>query len=107
MDLNDPFNRLSKQQHSEYVNLRESLRNGGVDNQAKADALLLNVRNRALKLSLITIVISAIIILFWIELKAIVIVFAVVILLWLLTNAAKSRRYLNRYISDEINKNSH
>ena len=104
MNLNDPFNRLSKQQHNEYVNLRDSLKSSGIDSLEKADDLLINIRNRALKLSLLTIVISAIIILFWGELKAVVITFAVVILLWLITNAAKSRRYLLHYIRDEFNK---
>ena len=102
MDLNDPFNRLSKQNQSEYLTFRDSLKKSDVDSQTKAEALMINIQKRAWIMGLLTLMVSALIILFFSDLKVVVMVFAALFILWLLTTTFKGRRLIRRYIQDEF-----
>jgi len=102
MNLNDPFGRLSKQQEIDYASLRHSLAESDVDSQEKAEALLANIRYRALGISAISVVLTALIVFFQPQLKIIFLVICGLILLWLFTTTFKGKRLIQRYIKEEF-----
>ena len=102
MNLNDPFNRLSRQQQSEYLKFRESLQVHEINTSADANALLKNIRQRALIIGSITIILALLTVFFIPELKGIVVVFSVIILLWLFAVTFKGQRFMRRYITEEF-----
>lgn len=102
MNLNDPFNRLSKRDQAEYIKFRESLRNSSINSQQEAIALLKNIRQRALLFAVLILIIASITVIFLPNLKAMVYVISLLILLWLFTITFKGQRFMRRYINEEF-----
>lgn len=105
MNLNDPFNRLSRQQQNEYLKFRDSLKENNVNTQVDAESLLANARRKALVASALLTIIAVFIVIFSPELKAIVFVLTLVILLWILSVTFKGQKFIRRYIAEEFSKN--
>ena len=102
MNLNDPFNRLSKRDQTEYIKFRESLRDSSINSHQDALALLKNIRQRALLFAVLILVFALITVMFLPSLKAIVFVLSLLILLWLFTITFKGQRFIRRYIKEEF-----
>jgi len=102
MNLNDPFNRLSRKQQSEYVAFRASLKESSISSQSEVEALLKNIRQRALIFTTLLIIIAVSMLLFLPKLKLFVIIFSVIFLLWLLSITIKGQSYIQRYIKEEF-----
>jgi hypothetical protein len=102
MKLNDPFGRMAQQQQIDYAALHQSLADAGIDSQAKAKALLANIRQRALVMAGLVVVLAAAIVFFLPHLKAMVMIFAALPLLWLFTTTVKGQRLIRRYIAEEL-----
>ena len=102
MNLNDPFNRLSRKQHREYIAFRDSIRESNISSQSDIEALLKNIHKRAL-LTIILIIITATSILILLpHLKVIVTIFSVLTLLWLMNISLKGHSYIKRYLKEEF-----
>lgn len=104
MNLNDPFNRLSRQDNHEYSKFRQSLTDSSINSLQDAEALLKNIQQRALLFSILTVVVASILVIFLPKLKIIVIVFSLLILLWLYTITFKGKRFMRRYIKEEFSR---
>ncbi|MCP3850360.1 MAG: hypothetical protein GY694_09010 [Gammaproteobacteria bacterium] len=102
MKLSDPFGRHHKNQESNYSSFRQSLKDANIDNREKTKQLLDSTRQRVLISALITVASVGVIKLFFPVLTVMVVVFAGVLLLWLLTTAFNSRRFLIRYMEEEF-----
>lgn len=102
MNLNDPFNRLSRKQQSEYIALRESLKKSSISSQSEAEALLKNIHQRALIFTTLVIISAISIFLFLPKLKVFVIILSVLSLLWLMNITIKGQSYIKRYIKEEF-----
>lgn len=102
MSLGDPFGRLAKQDKIEYEALQRSLAEAGVDSREKAEALLSNIRYRALAIAAIVAVIGVAISLFLPQFQIMVIITGFLILLWLFTTSFKGKRLIDQYISDNF-----
>ena len=102
MNLNDPFNRLNRQQESEYRAFRDSLKQSSINSQSKAEDLLRNIRRRALFIIGTIAIIGLIISIFKPELTIILLVLGSVISLWFLANTFKGYKFIRRYIQDEF-----
>jgi len=102
MNLNDPFNRLSRKQQNEYVALRTSLKESSISTQSEVEALLKNIHQRALFFTTLLIISAASIFLFMPEMKVIIIIISVISLLWLLNITIKGQSYIKRYIKEEF-----
>ncbi len=102
MNLNDPFGRLQQKQRDSYETLRGSLRSKGVVNRDAADMVLKNMlKNALLMISLVVLVVVAAAF-FFPDSIAIVIVFAVMALFWIVTTALNGYRLVKRYIEQEL-----
>ena len=106
MKLSDPFGRHHQKQESNYRSFCQSLKNANIDSRKKTQQLLASTRQRVLISALITVASVGATKLFFPMLTAMMLVFAGVILLWLLTTALHSRRFLMRYMEEEF-KNDH
>ena len=104
MNLNDPFNRLCKQQHNEYLTFRDALKNAQVDSLPSAEALLADIKKRAWKYNAIVALTVLVISVLFPEAAIISMIFGVLISLWLITNSFKGQRYVKRYMQEEISK---
>lgn len=102
MNLNDPFSRLSKKQQNEYLTLRQSLKDSSVIHVEDAQVLLNNIYNRAKIYTIAVVAIALIMVFFMPQLKAMVIVFSLLILLWIFATTLKGHRYIKRYISELV-----
>lgn len=99
MNLNDPFNRHSKQQSREYAVFCTSIKES-INSEQDALNLLNNMNQRFNVLLLIIFVVAALISLFLPNIMYIVIAFSAVIILWLWTSILKGKRFIRRYIQE-------
>lgn len=102
MNLNDPFNRLSRRQQSEYATFQKSLRESPISSLAEANALLKNIWKRTWVIAAMIAGLAIVVSLFLPELKIIIITFGVLAILWLLTTTFKGQRLMRRYIAEEF-----
>ena len=99
MNLNDPFNRHSKQQNREYAAFCTSIKES-IHSEQDALNLLNNMNQRFNVFLMIIIGTAALIILFIPNIMYIVIAFSAVIILWLWTSILKGKRFIRRYIQE-------
>jgi Flp pilus assembly protein TadB len=102
MKLSDPFGRHNQKQESNYSSFRQSLKDANINSREKTKQLLDSTKQRILISTLITVASVVATKLFFPVLTAMVVIFAGVILLWLLTTAFNSRRFLIRYMEEEF-----
>jgi len=102
MKLFDPFGRHHQNRESNYSSFRQLLKDANIDSRKKTKQLLDSTRQRVLISALITVASVGATKLFFPVLTVMVVVFAGVILLWLLTTAFNSRRFLIRYMQEEF-----
>ncbi len=102
MNLTDPFGRLAQQQKLDYASLRQSLMESGITSRAKAEALLVNIRQRALRIAAIVVAIAGALVFFLPEQKFAIIVIGALPVLWLFSTNLKGRRLIRQYIEEEF-----
>lgn len=102
MSLTDPFNRVSRKRETEYLALRDQLKQAGLDTEEEARAALQNSRGRMLGFGAIVVVIALFVSLIWPNLAGIVIVFGTLILVWLVITMARGQRMMERFIQQEL-----
>ncbi len=101
MNLNDPFNRLSRKQQNEYLAFCASLKESSINSQSELEDLLRKVKKRALFFSLFIVVLAILIFFLMPKLKMMLIIFTVLALLWMLSNTLKGHSYIKRYMKQE------
>lgn len=102
MKLNDPFNRLAKQQQNEYLTLRDTLKTAKVDSLLNAEALLADIKRRAWTFSAVIALIVFMTSIFFPEVAVTSMVIGIFTALWAITNSLKGQRYVKRYIQEEV-----
>lgn len=102
MKLSDPFGRHHKSRERNYSSFRQSLMDANIDSREKTKQLLDSTRQRILISALITVASVGATKLFFPSLTVMVVVFAGMFLLWLLTTSFNSRRFLIRYMEEEF-----
>jgi len=102
MKLSDPFGRHNQKRERNYSSFRQSLKDANIDSREKAKQLLDSTRQRVLISALITVASIGATKLFFPELTAMVVIFAGVILLWLLTSAFNGQLFIKRYMEEEF-----
>ena len=106
MNLNDPFGRLQSKRQKEYESLRDSLKETGLDNLADAQALLDKIQRRGrwgLTMIVPTTLLLALILP---QLRALVLICGALAVFWLFKTVLNSRKYVKRYIQEELGGSS-
>jgi len=106
MSLNDPFNRVQKQQQGAYKSFIASLKKSGIEDDQSAKNLLDNTLKRARLLTLVIAVITAATLMLWPKQGIILLVFALLVILWLFTTTIRARMFIQRYRQEELHKPS-
>ncbi len=106
MKLSDPFGRHHQNRESNYSSFRRTLKDANIDSREKTKQLLDNTKQRVLISALITAISVGATKLLFPKLTAMVLVFAGLILIWLLTTAFNSRHFLIRYMEEEFKNDS-
>lgn len=104
MNLNDPFNRLSRRQQSEYAAFHRSMKESAIGSSTQARALLANIWKRTWSIASVLAGITLTGSLLFPELAIVTMTFGVLALLWLLTTTFKGQRFMRRFIQDEFNE---
>ncbi len=102
MRIDDPFGRVARRREREYESFRESLRGAGVTTRADADQVLGRIRSRGLTAGMVGLAIVAALVLLSPQSAALTLVFGAIYGLWLLRTSINGRRYLQRYVAEEL-----
>ena len=102
MKLNDPFNRLAKQQQNEYLNFRDTLKAAHVDSVPNAEALLADINRRVWKFTAVIVLIVLVTSVFFPEVAVISMIIGLFTVLWAITSSVKGQRYVKRYIEEDL-----
>jgi len=105
MNLNDPFNRMQKQQQGAYESFIAALKKSGIEDELSAKNLLDNTLKRAGLLAIVIGVITAATLILWPKQGIILLVFALLIILWLFTTTLRARKFIKRYREELTQQN--
>mgnify|MGYP000335803689 CR=1 FL=1 len=106
MSIHDPFGRLQKRQEREYQSLILTLKEAGIHTQSEAEQLIEKLGLRCQRGVLIVIAISLLITIVLPEFSVFTVSFGVLASVWLITFTKRSKRYIKRYITEEMDNSS-
>jgi hypothetical protein len=102
MKLNDPFGRLEKKNQANYEMMRDAMKKGGIDTVPAAQDIITKSKNRSLKF--MAVVMALLLIGFALKphLWAGFLCMAMLIAAWTGKSILNGRRYVERYIKEEL-----
>lgn len=102
MKLNDPFGRMERRHQMGYEAVRDSLKRSGVDTEEAALNVIEHTRKRAVIFICAAITISCLTALIFPGALLIVGAFALLLSAWVFSWTINGKRYVMRYIAEEI-----
>lgn len=105
MKMNDPFGRVTQRQEGQYASLKETLKRTGVDNEETAKLCLKSMLVNAARLALVIVVATIVAVLLLPKMKPIALTFAGLALFWVVTSSLNGRRFVKRYMKEELGLN--
>jgi len=102
MKLNDPFGRMEKRHQVGYESMREALRNGGIETEEAARQVIEKARLRAIKFIGVTLALVLLVYLLMPTILPGVLGVALLVSVWLITWTVNGKRYIERYIAEEL-----
>lgn len=102
MNLNDPFGRLERKHQRGYEMMRDVMRKGAVKTPYAAEEIIRQSKTRAVKFLVIGLVLFLLAIL--LVPKAFMVAFCLLLFLvvWVVTSTINGKRYIERYINEEL-----
>jgi ABC-type transport system involved in cytochrome bd biosynthesis fused ATPase/permease subunit len=100
MNLNDPFNRLSRQRKSDYLSFKETLSQSGIHDIESLQALYDNTLRRTLLFVVILVVTGALIAFILPAFGTGIIIIDILIILWLFATTFRVRQFMRQYIQE-------
>ncbi|MGB5832091.1 MAG: hypothetical protein WBG92_08885 [Thiohalocapsa sp.] len=104
MNLNDPFGRLQRRDEAGYAALRERLADAGVDSVGAAEGVMHNTRRNVLTFSAVVLMSALLLFALLPKLAPITGSLALFLLVIAANAMIKGRRYLKRYIAEELGR---
>lgn len=105
MKMNDPFGRVTQKQEGQYASLRETLKRTGVDNEEAAKLCLKSMLLNAARLVAVIVVTTIVVVILLPNMKSITLTFAGLSLFWVVTSSLNGRRFVKRYMKEELGLN--
>lgn len=93
---------MSARQESEYQSLKKQLQDLSIDSEEKAREVLKKSLNNMLIVALVIIGICAIVFIGWPEAAGVTVVFAGLILFWMLNTLMRGQKMIKRYIAEQF-----
>jgi hypothetical protein len=103
MNINDPFGRMAKRHQTGYESIRASLQQAGINTPEAAREIMRQTNIRSLKIFAFCLLALLLIALLLPKLLPAALVIAFLILLWITTWVVNGRRYIKRYIDEDLN----
>jgi hypothetical protein len=104
MNLNDPFGRLHRRDEAGYASLRSALATAGIDTADEAWRVLKRTRRKVMVFSAVVLACAVLLLLLLPTLAPITLALAFLLLVIGLNAALKSRRFIERYVTEEISR---
>lgn len=102
MRIDDPFGRLADRDQRGYETLRQKMQDAGVDNVVTAERLMDRTRRNVLTFSAVALLGMVLIYLLLPEMAPIAIALAVFLLVNAVSALVRGRRYIKRFIHEEL-----
>lgn len=102
MKMNDPFGRVSQKQESQYASLREALIRTGVTTKESADLCLKSMLVNAFRLTAVIVVACIVFVILLPKSAPISMTIAGLALLWVAVSTLNGRKFVKRYIAEEL-----
>ncbi|MGB0733924.1 MAG: hypothetical protein ACPGPF_09155 [Pontibacterium sp.] len=106
MKLHDPFGRMAKRHETRYQSLKGTLESAGIDTKEKAEQTIKQLDHRV-RLGLLVVIPTLCLLAFFFQKAApIVAMFGALIVVWLVQTTYHGKKYIARYIEEELSANS-
>ncbi len=102
MKLNDPFGRLESRHQQGYESMRAALRQGGITTPEAAREVMRQAARRAVSLLAVGVLLLLMVALLLPKMVPLVLGLGVFLVVWIATSTLNGRRYINRYIEEEL-----
>lgn len=102
MKLNDPFGRLERRHQAGYEAMRASLRQAGIDTPQAVRAIIAQAWQRGLRIAAAALVLALLMGLLLPRLLPLTLALALFVVVWVVTSSINGRRYLQRYLDEEL-----
>lgn len=102
MKLNDPFGRLESRHQKGYESMRTALREAGIDTPRAAAELMRQAARRGLTLVLVGLLLLLLVAGLLPRLAPLALGLGVFLVVWVATSTVNGRRYIRRYIEEEL-----
>jgi hypothetical protein len=106
MRLNDPFGRMEKRHQAGYQSMRDGLRRGGINSPEAAMDLIRQTQKRALKAAGVSTLLFVLVALLQPGIAPAAFVVLLLVLVWIANSFVNGRRYIKRYIKEELENNN-
>jgi len=103
MKLNDPFGRMERRHQVGYEAVRDSLQRTGIDTEEAARKVIGDTGKRALIFVAVAVALTALTRLLFPAALLLVSAFCLLLSAWVISWTINGRRYVERYIREEIN----
>jgi len=106
MKLNDPFGRVAHREQKEYESLSKTLKNSGVNTRQEAETVIERLRTRRTSSVYVVLIVMMVLVFFYPKAFFFFLIFAALILLWVFKTTQNARKYIQRYIEEELSENN-
>jgi hypothetical protein len=103
MNINDPFGRLAKRHQTGYESIRASLQQAGINTPQAAREIIRKTNIRSLKIVGSCLLALLLIAALLPKMLPVALGIAFLILVWITTWVINGRRYIKRYIDEDLN----
>jgi len=102
MKINDPFGRMEKRHQANYEMMRDAMQKGGITTVQAAHDVIKQSKNRSLKFLSVVLVILFLIFCMVPGIAPALVCLAVILILWTVNSIVSGKRYVDRYIEEEL-----
>lgn len=102
MNINDPFGRMAKRHQTGYESVRATLQNGGIDTPEAAYELIKKTNIRSLKIVGFCLLVLILLAVLLPKVLPAALAIAFLVLVWITTWVINGRRYIKRYIDEDL-----
>lgn len=102
MKLNDPFGRMERRHQTGYEAMRKSLERAGITTPEAAREIIRQSQKRVMNILVVVLITLLLVILIFPKATPLVIFLAVLVAVWLFNSTVNGKRYIERYIDEEL-----
>lgn len=102
MKLSDPFGRMEKRHQANYEMMRDAMQKGGIRTVQAAQDVISQSKTRSLKFMSVVLAVLFLAVCVVPHIMPALVCLAVILILWTVNSIASGKRYVDRYINEEL-----